>query len=279
VHVAWVTSEPSSNYADEIEEIRSIIEETRGFHLHDFSSNLDGKAGWFAQQIFKLKIAQLLTEDFYTVLDSKNTLIREVEADSFFSPCNQAYNFAQYTMDQVPYPHNDWYHKSAEALNLDIDQAGDTLWPASITPMTMHRQSVLDMLESIGEDPSPYVICGGPLCGMMEGGVTEFTSYQLYARFVKEFECIHKTSPRGDQIAVSLWRGFDGSLGLLEKVASKELRPTMFGSQASALDTLSQEQKDRVPGLISQVFSDAGLDGDDNEISDCIIAFQDVSDA
>jgi hypothetical protein len=276
VHIAWVTSQPSSDYADEIEEIRSIIEETRGFHLHDFSQNLDGKAGWFAQQIFKLKIAQLLKEEFYTVLDSKNTLIRDVEADTFFSQCHQAYNFAQYTMDQVPDPHNKWYHKSAEALNLDIGQAGDTLWPASITPMTMHRQSVLDMLESIGEDPSPYSICGGPLCGMMEDGVTEFTSYQLYARFVKEFECIHKTSPRADDIAVSLWRGYDGSLGLLEKVASKELRPTMFGSQASALDTLPQEQKERVPALISQVFTDAGFDGEDDEISDCIIAFQDL---
>jgi len=278
VHVAWVMSEASSNWADEIDEIRGIIEETRGFHLHDFSQNLEGKVGWFAQQIFKLKIAQLLTEEFYIVLDSKNTFIRDVEANSFFSPCHQAYNFAQYTMDKVPDPHNKWYHKSAEALNLDISQAGDTLWPASITPMTMHRQTVLDMLESIGEDPSPYSICGGPLCGMMEdGGVTEFTAYQLYAHFVKDFECIHKTSPPGkEDIAISLWRGFDGSFGLLEKVASKELRPTMFGSQASALDGLPEEQRERVPGLISQVFRDAGLlEGEEEQISDCVIAIQD----
>jgi len=236
---------------------------------------LDGKAGWFAQQIFKLKIAQLLTEEFYVVLDSKNTFIRDVEANSFFSPCHQAYNFAQYTMDQVPDPHVQWYHKSAEALHLDINQAGDTLWPASITPMTMHRQSVLDMLESIGEDPNPYSICGGPLCGMMESGVTEFTAYQLYAHFVKEFECIHETSPSEQEIAISLWRGYDGSFGMLEKVASKELRPTIFGSQASALDNLPQEQKERVPGLISQVFRDAGLDAEEEQIADCIIRYQD----
>jgi len=275
VHIAWVTSEPPSNYANEIDEIRSIVEETRGFHIHDFSQNLDGKAGWFAQQIFKLKIAQLLTEEFYVVLDSKNTFIRDVEANSFFSPCHQAYNFAQYTMDQVPDPHVQWYHKSAEALHLDINQAGDTLWPASITPMTMHRQSVLDMLESIGEDPNPYSLCGGPLCGMMESGVTEFTAYQLYVHFVKEFECIHETSPSEQEIAISLWRGYDGSFGLLEKVASKELRPTIFGSQASALDNLPQEQKDRVPGLISQVFRDAGLDAEEEQIAECIIRYQD----
>jgi hypothetical protein len=276
LHVAWVTSRPSSDYASEIDEIRSIIEETRGFHLHDFSEHLGGKAGWFAQQMFKLKIAQLLTEDFYVVLDSKNTFIRDVEANSFFSPCHQAYNFARYKINEVPGIHNEWYHKSAEALNLDISQVGDdTLWPASITPMTLHRQSVLDMLESIGEDPSPYNICGGPLCGMIADGVTEFTSYQLYARLVKEFECIHETSPTGDEIAVSLWRGYDGSFDELEKVANKELRPTMFGSQASLLDGLPPEQRERVPGLLSQVFKDAGLDGEEGEMSDCIIASQD----
>merc|ERR1719253_2338678 len=100
---------------------------------------------------------------------------------------------------------------------------------------------------------------------MMDEGVTEFTSYMLYAHFAKDFDCIHKTLtlPREKEIAISLWRGWQGSFGDLEAVAKKELRPMMFGSQASALDGLPQEQADQVPGLLSKVFKDAELLEDD----------------
>jgi len=278
IHLAWVTSQPSSQYSGEINEIKSIIEESHRFYLHDFSANLGGRLGWFAQQLLKLKIAQLLEDDYYIVLDSKNTLIRDVEADTFFSPCNQALVFAQYKMNEMPTPHNEWYGASSEALHVDAysEAAGDDLWPASVTPMTIHRQTVLDMLKSLGEDTSPWNICGGPLCDLFQNGATEFTMYMLYSRVKANFECIHETlSPAWEEeIALSLWRGYDGSFDELKAVASKDRRPLMFGSQASALDGLPPEKQAEAKHLLEKVYTDAGLADAKEKVADCVVASQ-----
>jgi hypothetical protein len=197
VFLMWVSDKPSTNYQGDLDAIIASIKVSRNVHFNDFSGALhaSGISGWFGQQVLKLKIANNVMSDFYMVLDAKNTLIREVEQDSFFNQCNQAKIQAEFHYNDIPKPHSDWYQRSAEALGLDKPSAG--YWPASITPMVMHKGTVLDMLRTIGEAPEPENICSGPLCDLMGAysesghGATEFTMYTLWAHQKTNLECAH----------------------------------------------------------------------------------------
>mmetsp|Transcript_2850 Transcript_2850/g.8817 ORF Transcript_2850/g.8817 Transcript_2850/m.8817 type:complete len:662 (+) Transcript_2850:99-2084(+) len=202
VHLMWVSSHSASEYQADIDEIKASIEEYKTVYFTDWSQRMASVQppidGWHAQQVVKLKIAFEIQSEFYIVMDSKNTLIQPVTPHTFFTPCGQGIIQAEFPYDKIPVPHSEWYARSAAALNLDPPASG--FWPASITPIVMHRQTVLDMLQQLGEDPNPQVLCNGRLCEAigafwdMGFGATEFTLYTLFAyskRADGTFDCIH----------------------------------------------------------------------------------------
>merc|ERR1712032_252955 len=162
--------------------------------MGDLSPQVNGnhKDGWYAQQVLKLKAASRIKSEFYVVLDSKNTFLQDVNAQTFLTECHQARLVGTYPWGQLPKLHQEWFHRSAEELHVEEPDSGE--WPASITPMIMHRRTVLDMLEDIGEDPSPSTLCAGPLCDMLDKGATEFTLYLMYAQAKTDFGCTHAVS-------------------------------------------------------------------------------------
>jgi hypothetical protein len=157
----------------------------------------------------KLKAASLVETDYYIVMDSKNTIIHPLEKDPFFTSCGQAIIQAEWTAADIIIPHSDWYDRSARALGLKSPKDGaewdeELLWPASITPMVMHRSSVLDMLGQLGEGVDLDRLCDGDLCNTIGAysesghGATEFTLYTLYVYSLIAsggFECIHTIEP------------------------------------------------------------------------------------
>jgi len=203
VYLMWVSSHSASEYQGEIDEITSAIEEYKTVHFVDWSQRMAEAqphpiGGWHAQQMVKLKIAHKIKSEFYIVLDSKNTLIRPVTPDMFFTDCGQGIIQAEFPYDKIPVPHSDWYARSAEVLGVDPPDSG--FWPASITPIVMHKATVIEMLKQIGEDPSPKALCNGPLCDRIGAfsdsgvGATEFTLYTLWAYAKRKndtFGCIH----------------------------------------------------------------------------------------
>lgn len=198
VYLLWVSTKHSSEFSEELKEAAEAIAATHSVHLIEFTDLMeytDSLSGWHAQQVLKLKAASLVKAPYYVVLDSKNTLIRPLKPDDLFTKCNTARIQAQYTADKIPVPHVDWYNASAEALEMDPPSEG--YWPASITPVIFHTQTVLDMLEHIGEGSRIDALCDGPICDMFGArddsgtGATEFTMYTLWAMSRSNFECVH----------------------------------------------------------------------------------------
>jgi hypothetical protein len=232
-------------------------------------------AGWFAQQLLKLKIASVVTSDYYLVMDSKNTLIRDIESDTFFTECNQARIFAQYNFTKIPSPHNGWYKKAAETLG--VEPPLDQPWPASITPILLHRQTVLDMLAHIGEGAGIVKLCDGPLCrlfgvGDTEGeGTTEFTMYNMFLYTKAQLECIalpELHDPKSqDQWGLSLWRGvpenkeqvMKENIWTLRNITQGNLEPIMFGAQPDALNDLDTSQRKEAEAYLEVIYVEAGV--------------------
>jgi len=278
VLLLWISTQPSGGYAEGVDAIRSSLAESREVEFLDLSPqvNGNGKDGWYAQQVLKLKAASRVKSEYYVVLDSKNTLMRDVDAETFLTECHQARLVGTFPWGELPKLHQEWFHRSAEVLQVREPDAGE--WPASITPMIMHRQTVLDMLEAIGEDPSPLELCAGPLCGMLDKGATEFTLYLMYAQSRDDFGCTHAVSHASDwahELAVSMWRGLDSNIEEARNVAAGLRLPTLFGAQHGALDSASDEQRAEAARYLEEIYADAGLAGAAGEgggfILDCAV--------
>jgi len=296
VHIMWVSLEPSWKYQAQIEEMRKAIVDTGGrqFHLSDFSDFVRQKSqlclvwdptgdhciehltGWFAQQALKLKIATVVPSEYYLLLDSKNAFFSDIHEDSFFSKCNQATVRGKFRFQDLPHPHKEWYHASARALG--VQASTDIHWPTSITPAVFHKQTVLELLSRIGEDPSPYGICDGPLCKWLAEGKTEFTLYNLFAFSKSDRECIHSfVSPLSEEeeAHVALWRGYPYiNLKRCEEVAKGSTKALTFGLQAgclrrhnmtSAEGKLGDEEEEKLwnttADCLLRVYKDVGLAG------------------
>lgn len=198
VWLMWVSMMSSEDYKDDLQEAVEAIQKTHAVHLIDFSQQITTSAhltGWFGQQLVKLKVASVVKSEYYVVMDAKNTLIKPFKRDMYFDRCNRGKIQAQFAYDKIPKPHIDWYIKSANALGVSKPDKG--YWPASITPVLFHRQTVLRMLQDIGENSSINALCNGKLCRMLGcntksgHGATEFTLYTLYAYQKAQLECIH----------------------------------------------------------------------------------------
>ncbi|CAK0865985.1 unnamed protein product [Prorocentrum cordatum] len=277
VILMWVSQQPIAIFQEAIDKLKASLDGSHEVKIVDFSPqvNQGHVGGWLAQQVFKLKAASLVESDFYVVLDAKNTLIRDLEPDAFFTPCNQGKIYGEFEPDQIPEPHAEWYQASAAALGVQPPGSSggpEQRWPTSITPMVIHRSTVLDLLDFIHEDRSTDNLCGGPLCEMLGArsedgkGATEFTLFVLFARTRINISCdmaVEETSKEAP-MALSLWRGLDPdqmdvNLRSCKSVASGEVRPWMFGSQTAALEALTAEQFEVAQAHIVDIYTAAGL--------------------
>jgi hypothetical protein len=204
VYLAWVSDRPSSQYQGQLDQIKNSIT-GRKVTLIDFQPMMSASnvGGWHAQQIVKLKMASVVGSDYYVIMDSKNTLIRKIVPQMFFTECNVARIQAEFEASKIPVPHSDWYRRSANALGLGPPSTGN--WPASITPILLHKKTTLDMLAHLNEPSSIQTLCAGPrpgdLCDKMGArsisghGATEFTMYTLWAYSRPNLKSIHFVEP------------------------------------------------------------------------------------
>lgn len=261
VYLIWVSTDPTSKYEIDLAEIQNLINHTHKVHLFDFSWQVNhaNKGGWYAQQIFKLKVASIVTADYYLVLDCKNTIIRDIRADTFFNSCNQARIFGEFEWSRLPGLHLTWYNTSAHFLNVSLPSSG--YWPASITPMIFHKQTVFDMLSAIGENSSPYNLCDGPLCGMLDDGATEFTLYLMFARSQNEPKCVHfmQRMHWSHEVAMSLWRGLSLNSEQCRNVAIGKQVPLMFGAQHAAMANMTKAEKRKCGEYMFEIVENAKL--------------------
>jgi len=310
VFLLWVSEEAAWRHDDKIDEIRQAVEAggTKKFHLLDFSQQVQESKGqcvawnsngtkcithflgWHAQQSLKLKVAKLVSSEYYLLLDSKNAFVRNVEKGMFFSPCNQAFVQGKYRYDDLPLPHKGWYDKSAAHLGIDPDK--DIWWPTSVTPAVLHTATVLELLVQLGEDANPYQICNGPLCQLFGQECTEFTLYNVFAFAKPNRECIHSfegPSNTRQEISVSLWRESPYvNLELCEEVSTGNMKALTFGLQSGCLGSManlsgSRGEKSgawlwrRTRDCVARVYSAAGLadnsllsDSERDTFADCV---------
>jgi len=275
VLICWVSQAARGEFTDQLDEITRILEEHGEVEVLEMQ--LDGVTGWLAQQSAKLKVASRASSEYYVVLDAKNALLRDMEPDAFFTPCNQAKVFGRYRMDDMPAEHRSWFEASAGVLGQQAMEWGT--WPASVTPMVLHRQTTLDMLSMLGESPDFTSACDGGLCDSLRQQATEFTLYLVYAARIARFDCIHaiEERPWDDELSASIWRNNDvGTAGQVEAMAEhSDLNgnPLFFGAQAGALDGFRDTERFKILSGLFSVYENAGLYDWDNwdDMADCIV--------
>jgi hypothetical protein len=281
VIICWVSHHSRYEYSSELDEIQAILSGHGEVEILEMVIG-DGEQGWVAQQAAKLKVASRVSSQYYVVLDAKNTLLQDVKPDTFFTACNQGKIFGRYQLQDgsMPGMHLDWYRKSAEVLGQSTMDYGT--WPASITPIIMHRQTVIDMLGQLGESPD-FGQCSGGLCDAFGRGATEFTLYLVYVGRVGKMECIHgiEERPWGNELAASIWRtddeaGKQGTAGQIKAIAEQSKmngRVMFFGAQAGALDNFGGDERFNVLQDLYKVYNNAGLYqfGDWDELAGCVV--------
>lgn len=265
-YLMWVSVKPSSEYWSALSEIQKSMSLTRRVHFFDFSSSIKAaslsQTGWLAQQVLKLKIATLVRTDFYLVMDAKNTLIRDVSSQTFFTSCNQAKISGDYLYDQLPWPFSQWYASVADLLNMSVPS--DIYWPMSVTPMVLHRQTVLGMLVSIGEDPSLAHLCAGTLCNLLRHHATEFTMYMLYALSGPDWNCTHMVEQTNgsNKWSTTLWVNTPPvrNLELCRDTALGNTSSIMFGvhhASPSPLDVMPFNSQARAKMYLFNIYQRA----------------------
>jgi hypothetical protein len=274
--ICWVSERSRYEFASQLDEIAHILEEHGDVEVLEMQ--LGGMSGWIAQQSAKLKVASRVLSEYYVVLDAKNTLLIDIEPDTFFTECNQGKIFGRYDMDNMPAEHRQWFGTSAGVLGQQVMEWGK--WPASVTPMVLHRQTTLDLLSMLGESSDwDSGVCAGGLCDKFSQQATEFTLYLVYAAQVASFDCIHaiEERPWGDELSISIWRlATDGTAKQVMAIAEhSELngRPFFFGSQAGALGSFDGDARLDVLRDLFTIYDNAGVyDWDSwDEMADCIV--------
>lgn len=271
-----MTPHSISDYAIELDQVKSAVDGTHEIHIHDFSRQVDhfSYSGWFTQQVLSLKVASIVHSDYYIVINSKNTFIRDIKADTFFTSCNQAKIFGNYRFEKLPEPHGAWYEKAAEFLNVSVPKVG--YWPAALSPMVLHRQTALDLLTLIGEQPNSDTLCHGPLCEMLNQGTTEFALYVLYVYSNRNGHCLHSVEDAvsGQEVAVSLWQKLSWNLENCKNVADSTLKPFMFGAQTGSFDDVSAHKKGMARQCLVEIYKNAklydGLSMSPQHLMDCV---------
>jgi hypothetical protein len=258
VLLLWLDESLATDHAEDIDEIKAAIEQTRRVTFHDFSWMIrtKGMAGWKQQQMMKLKAATLIETDFYVVLDAKNAIIRDVRPGTLISACNTGFIFGQHTVGELTEEKRGWFEKSAKALGVTVPP--DRKLSGSTTPVLMHTQTVRDMFQAIGEKMDTKDLCMGPLCDFIHDGATEFTMYELFVATRSEEGCIHTLTSRS--LARNLWNGctVERRVQTIEEALADE-DVIFFGAQPGTLDGLSPDEHSRLAKSVSGLYSLAGL--------------------
>jgi len=283
VILLWVSRHPSYEYARQLDEIKAVLAPSRKVSVEEVS--VKESSGWSAQQAAKLKIASRVSSDFYVTLDAKNSFFADLEPTTFFTECNQGKIFGRYTIDNMPAIHANWYRNAASVLGVQPLIEGK--WPASITPVVMHRQTVLDLLDALGE-PREVGECTGGLCSALSGSATEFTLYYTFVGRKSAMSCIHAVEEQsGDnETASAIWRNYGSSadggrinMEFVHRIAARNEtggRPLIFGAQAGALDMITGQDHYDVLHDLWIAYQDAGLYDFENwdDLADCVVGHQ-----
>jgi hypothetical protein len=280
IFVCWVSGRSRWEFADQLDEITHILKEHGDVEVLEMQ--LGGMSGWIAQQSAKLKVSSRVLSEYYVVLDAKNTLLMDIEPETFFTPCNQAKIFGRYDLNGMPGEHRQWFSTSAGVLGQQVMDWGK--WPASVTPMVLHRQTTLDLLSMLGESPDfDSGVCAGGLCDKFSQKATEFTLYLVYAAQIASFDCIHaiEERPWGDELSISIWREDTQETAVQVKAIAKHSeqngRPLFFGSQAGALNSFGGDERFSVLKDLFTIYDNAGVyDWDSwDDMAGCIVGFGD----
>lgn len=246
IFVCWVSGKSRYEFASQLDEITHILEEHGDVEVLEMP--LAGMTGWMAQQSAKLKVASRVLSEYYIVLDAKNMFLMDIGPETFLTPCNQGKVFGRYDIDNMPAEHRGWFGTSAGVLGQQVMDWGK--WPASVTPMVLHRQTTLDLLSRLGENSDfDSGVCSGGLCDKFRQQATEFTLYLVYAARIASFDCIHaiEERPWGDELSISVWRGDSQGLAVQVKAIAEhsELNghPFFFGLQSGALNGIGGEAR------------------------------------
>jgi hypothetical protein len=278
IYLVWVSTVPKSKYAEAITAIRDSLKVMHEVHVLDYSHQVvdPAKPGWLVAEAVKLKIATMVSSNYYVVLEAQNTLLRDLTTDLFFSEC-RAKVPGTFHHSNISEPQLGWYKLAAGLLNVSAPASG--YWPSSTTPVILHRLTVLALLQYIGEKPSMDPICSGALCSMLgiktgselaedQVATNDLALYNVFARSLEHFPCIHDvTEPVPDhpepaqRWAVSLGGSLTGqeSVALGDAVATGAEKPWMFGMHANVMKTLSTDQQEEVRTQLVNVFETARL--------------------
>lgn len=269
----WVSHAPMHQYAGRIAHAIRRVARTRHVMVEDFSrqfnqvgsGGLPQPPGWIAQQSLKLKIAKWVPTEFYVVLDTKNTFGRLITKRTFFTACNQGIRQGRVPIQNLPWWHKQAYEQAAGMLGIPVPWGGH--WPTSIGPVVMHTQTVLKMLEHLGESVphSLHSLCSGPLCQGLWKKATEFTLYHLWAHSQANFHCIHAVHAlpkfHEDWNRLILWRRdyVQERLKTLKHATKSTRLPVTFGAEANALLFLSPRQRRWAALHLQRLYRRAGL--------------------
>jgi hypothetical protein len=257
VHLIWISTHSPKEFMRDIDSIRNTASASHTVRFHDVSwmHGSGMKKGGHVQQIMKLKAASLVKEDYYVVLDAKNAFIRDLQPDTFLTPCAQGRVFADTEFDNLNDDAKEWYSASAAALGVDVPP--DRKWSASITPVVMHTQTVIDMLNYLDEDPSPQSLCSGTLCEHIKSGATEFSLYYLYIATKTDEKCIHQASSHNP--AVSMGRNTSELNDGIVQAAVNDAEVLLFGAQSGALSGMDDDVSKRISNQLQDIFEGAGV--------------------
>jgi hypothetical protein len=286
VFLVWASSQPSSLFQDEIDQLASIASEAYAVHLVDASPQVQdgGVGGWWAQQVLKLKVASLVKSNFYLVLDAKNTFIQQIPMDQFMDLCEVVFRGGEHTFSEMSEFHQRWYKASAQHLGVQPPHPSDFVY-GSITPFLMHSASVLNMLELIGENASLDRLCDGPLCDWLKHQCTEFSLYTTYMR--TNSICVHPgTQFIFNNSADGLWRGINYQIGdnnivqLVQDVFAGNRDTRIFGAQRGSLDETPDDVKINTSSLMMRIYGNAGISLGTDSIEtffNCVVGTKDAS--
>merc|ERR1711920_513590 len=199
----------------------------------------------------------LVEEDYYVVFDAKNAFIRDVLPDTFLTPCYQGRVFADTDFESLNSDARKWYYASAAALGVNVPEGRK--WSASITPVVMHTQTVIDMLNYLHESPSPQSLCSGALCGHIKNVATK-----------TDERCIHQASSHNP--AISMWRGTAGLNEGIVQAAAADPNIILFGGQSGALTGIDPGVHQRLSNQIKEMFERAGVHDPSSYSTDAMVA-------
>ena len=176
--------------------------------------------GLIKQQILKLEVSHFIKTDVYIVVDADMYLVKNLDYEDLFMEGRIKYSSEPY-QEFKPDPHyvnKDWIFGSCKAVEYPKEKLTRYM---SVTPQTLYKPFVLEMLEELGDLNKVFV----------ESKPSEFLMYWFFL-LKKGYTCIYKDATEN----FPLWKG-DCSRNVLENLSidkvqeviqKAENKPTMY---------------------------------------------------